>query len=141
MTLFVQYFIPCKQLYVFRVKHSPIHPLSWMDRGKSKPSIRTPDDLSRFQQGTPKFHMNKRVEMVRAGATHDKRAAKKGLLADDVPPYIRNQHLQKTTNLFCAGGTIRGYQTERHFDSTCTLLTPQRHHRCNSRSQNHLRIF
>jgi hypothetical protein len=24
MTLFVQYFIPCKQLYVLRVKHSPI---------------------------------------------------------------------------------------------------------------------
>jgi hypothetical protein len=24
MTLFVQYFIPCKQLYMFRVKHSPI---------------------------------------------------------------------------------------------------------------------
>jgi hypothetical protein len=24
MTLFVQYFIPCKQLYMFRVKHSSI---------------------------------------------------------------------------------------------------------------------
>jgi hypothetical protein len=23
-TFFVQYFIPCKQLYMFRVKHSPI---------------------------------------------------------------------------------------------------------------------
>jgi hypothetical protein len=24
MTLFVQYFIPCKQLYMFQTKHSPI---------------------------------------------------------------------------------------------------------------------